>query len=269
MLHSSCEICSVSLRRWGDGISLAGQNVFADLVWDGNSAPFTPIFCILSQDSTNAFLLSFSIFSVLISCLWCVCQTAQWNSWVRLLARNFDWLQRKRGKECRELAENAVTLLQRKREAQSTAAGLIYRKAKKHEEVLLEYWGLGRLEERVSEVVKTEFWQCLIWLSDNAVCKEATQKKLRWVSSTWRLALPSSFFWKKKKKSYSDSQKRHSSATVHVYTTQVEKSPVSPLLLRASCQGPSLNRLLMKTLQSISCLGGEKMLERKGANYVE
>lgn len=130
MLHSSCEICSVSLRRWGDGISLAGQNVFADLVWDGNSAPFTPIFCILFQDSTNAFLLSFSIFSVLISCLWCVCQTAQWNSWVRLLARNFDWLQRKRGKECRELAENAVTLIQRKREAQSTAARLIYRKAK-------------------------------------------------------------------------------------------------------------------------------------------
>lgn len=72
---------------------------------------------------------------------------------------------------------------------------------------------------------------------------------------------------KKTTKSYSNSQKRHSPATMHICTTQAEKSPISPqrLLLRASCQGPSLNRLLMKTLQSISCLGGERMLERENS----
>lgn len=218
LLHSSCAICSVSLRRWGDGISLAAQNVFADLVWDGNSAPVKPSFCILSQDCTNAFLLSFSIFNVLISCLCHVYQTARWDSRVRPPVRNLDWLRRKWGKEGRELAENVVTLTDKTGETHKAAGG-IFRKSKTCRGPV-GVPGVGEIKgERVPEFVKTEFWLF-------SVQNRRNHTGLQFLKASTGIML---VLKKKKKKRYSNGQKIHNSATTHICTTQTESEPSQPI----------------------------------------
>lgn len=108
------------------------------------------------------------------------------------------------------------TWRQERREAQSTEQQEWFFESRKPAEVLLECWVLGRLEERVPEAVKTEFWlsrRCCVQHRRNQTGLQ--QPGIMFVLER-----------KKKKKSYSNSQKKHSPAII--CTTQVEKSPISP-----------------------------------------